>query len=45
VVRLEGTNAEEARTMLREANLNFAVASSLREAAKKVVELLRASAS
>ena len=41
VVRLEGTNAEEARTMLREANLNFAVASSLREAAKKVVELLR----
>ena len=45
VVRLEGTNAQEARTMLQEANLNFGVASSLRDAAKKVVELLRGSTS
>ncbi|MEW6439370.1 MAG: ADP-forming succinate--CoA ligase subunit beta [bacterium] len=40
VVRLEGTNAEEARTMLRHANLDFTVADSFREAARKAVALV-----
>jgi len=41
VVRLEGTNAEEARKMLEEASLRFVVAGTLQEAAKKVVSLIQ----
>jgi succinyl-CoA synthetase beta subunit len=41
VVRLEGTNAEEARKMLSESDMNFQVASSLQEAAEKVVALIK----
>jgi succinyl-CoA synthetase beta subunit len=41
VVRLEGTNAEEARKMLAESDMNFQVASSLQEAAEKVVALIK----
>jgi succinyl-CoA synthetase beta subunit len=36
VVRLEGTNAKEARDILSGSGLNFAVAGSLEEAARKV---------
>ena len=35
VVRLEGTNAEEAAVLLNESSLNFEVAQSLKEAAEK----------
>ncbi len=41
VVRMEGTNVEEGRRILRESGLNFTVASTMREAAQKVVELAR----
>jgi len=41
VVRLEGTNAKEARKILAESGLNFAVASSLQEAAEKVTAAIR----
>jgi succinyl-CoA synthetase beta subunit len=41
VVRLEGTNAEEARILLKESGLNFEVASSLKDAAVKVTEVLK----
>lgn len=37
VIRLEGTNAEEAGQLLRESGMNFEVAGSLQEAAQKVV--------
>jgi len=40
VVRLEGTNAEEARTILEESTIDFVVASNLRDAAEKVVSAL-----
>ncbi len=40
VVRLEGTNAEEAGTMLNESDLSFIVATSLKDAAEKVVEAI-----
>jgi len=40
VVRLEGTNAEEARAILEGSNIDFVVAHSLREAAEKVVSVL-----
>lgn len=40
VVRLEGTNAEEAGVLLNESGLQFEVASSLQEAAKKVTTIL-----
>ena len=40
VVRLEGTNAGEARTLLEESGLNFEVAESLKEAAEKVTSVL-----
>lgn len=40
VVRLEGTNAEEARELLANSDMNFEVASSLEEAAEKVVALI-----
>jgi len=38
VIRLEGTNAIEARNLLKEADHNFIVANSLADAAKKVVK-------
>lgn len=41
VVRLEGTNAEEAAVLLNESGLNFEVAQSLKEAAEKVTSVLR----
>lgn len=37
VVRLEGTNAEEGARLLKESGMNFDVAASLEDAAKKVV--------
>jgi succinyl-CoA synthetase beta subunit len=41
VVRLEGTNAKEARTILAQSGLNFAVAGSLQDAAEKVTQAIR----
>jgi len=41
VVRLEGTNVEEGRRILNESGLNFAVASGMKEAAEKVVKVLK----
>ncbi len=41
VVRLEGTNAEEAGVLLHDSGLNFEVASSLKDAAEKVTAVLR----
>ena len=38
VVRLQGTNAEEGRRLLQESNLEFIVAETLDEAARKAVE-------
>jgi succinyl-CoA synthetase beta subunit len=40
VVRLEGTNAEEAQVLLENSGLNFEVASSLQDAAIKVTSIL-----
>jgi succinyl-CoA synthetase beta subunit len=40
VVRLEGTNAEEARAILEGSSIDFVVAHSLREAAEKAVSVL-----
>jgi succinyl-CoA synthetase beta subunit len=42
VVRLEGTNAEEARKILEDSSIEFVVARNLREAAEKVVFALGA---
>ncbi len=41
VVRLEGTNVEQGRKILRESGLNFTVASGMKDAAEKVVALAR----
>ena len=41
VVRLEGTNAEEAGELLRNSEMDFIVAKTLEEAAEKVVQTLR----
>jgi len=41
VVRLEGTNAKEAGVLLRESGLNFEVAESFDDAAKKVTAVLK----
>ncbi|RMD87725.1 MAG: ADP-forming succinate--CoA ligase subunit beta [Calditrichaeota bacterium] len=41
VVRLEGTNAEEAAQLLEQSNLSFEVARSFKEAAEKVVASIR----
>lgn len=41
VIRLAGTNAEEAAQLLKESNMNFEVASSIQEGAQKVVSLIR----
>jgi succinyl-CoA synthetase beta subunit len=38
-VRLEGTNVEEGRTILRESGLQFEVAMDFRDAAKKVAAI------
>jgi succinyl-CoA synthetase beta subunit len=40
VVRLEGTNAKEAGSLLNDSGLNFEVAGSLKEAAEKVTSVL-----
>jgi len=40
VVRLQGTNMEEARRMLKESGLSFTVAEGLYEAAQKAVSLI-----
>ena len=40
VIRLEGTNAEEARSMLNESELAFTVAQGFEDAAEKVVAVL-----
>ena len=42
VVRLEGTNAKEARKMLADSGLNLVVAKTLWEGARKIVSLIRA---
>ncbi len=39
VVRMEGTNVERGREILRESGLNFTVAQTMRDAAEKVVRL------
>jgi succinyl-CoA synthetase beta subunit len=39
VVRMEGTNVEEGRRILRESGLNFTVADGMLDAARKVVKL------
>jgi succinyl-CoA synthetase beta subunit len=39
VIRMEGTNVEEGKRMLRESGLNFTTADSMGEAAEKVVAL------
>lgn len=44
VVRLQGTNAEEAREILRNSDLEFIVAETLHEAAEKAVAAARATA-
>jgi succinyl-CoA synthetase beta subunit len=41
VVRLEGTNAEEANELLRNSEMDFVVATTLEDAAEKVVKTLR----
>lgn len=41
VVRLEGTNAKEARKILADSGLDFAVAGSLQDAAEKVTAAIR----
>jgi succinyl-CoA synthetase beta subunit len=41
VVRLEGTNVEEGRKILKESGLNFTVASGMQEGALEVVEALK----
>jgi len=39
VIRMEGTNVEEGKRLLRDSHMNFATADSMDEAAQKVVEL------
>src|SRR5256712_1705221 len=39
VIRMEGTNVEEGKRLLRESGLNFTTANSMGEAAEKVVTL------
>ena len=39
VIRMEGTNVEEGRRILRESGLNFTVAEDMKDAAEKVVAL------
>jgi succinyl-CoA synthetase beta subunit len=42
VVRLEGTNVDNAKKILAEANLKIEAASDLDDAARKAVSMLRA---
>ncbi len=42
IVRLDGTNAEEAREILLNSSLNFSVAATLKDAADKVTEAIAA---
>jgi succinyl-CoA synthetase beta subunit len=42
VVRMEGTNVEQGREILRQSGLNFTVAESMKDAAEKVVGLAKA---
>jgi succinyl-CoA synthetase beta subunit len=39
VIRMEGTNVDEGKRLLKESNMNFTTADSMDEAAQKVVEL------
>jgi succinyl-CoA synthetase beta subunit len=39
VIRMEGTNVEEGKRLLRESGLNFTTADSMGEAAKRIVAL------
>jgi succinyl-CoA synthetase beta subunit len=41
VVRLEGTNVEEGRRILRESGLNFTVAMGMKDGAEKVAQALQ----
>jgi len=41
VVRMEGTNVEEGREILRQSGLNFTVAADMKDAAEKVVQLAK----
>jgi succinyl-CoA synthetase beta subunit len=41
VIRMEGTNVEQGKRLLRESEMNFTTADSMDEAAKKVVKLAR----
>jgi succinyl-CoA synthetase beta subunit len=41
VVRMEGTNVELGRKILAESGLNIISASSMKEAAQKIVELVK----
>jgi succinyl-CoA synthetase beta subunit len=41
VVRLEGTNAKEARQILKESGLNIVEAQGLKAAAEKVVSFIK----
>jgi succinyl-CoA synthetase beta subunit len=43
VIRMEGTNVERGKQMLRESGLNFTTADSMGEAAEKVVAAAGAS--
>jgi len=39
VIRMEGTNVDEGKRLLRESRMNFTTADSMDEAARKVVQL------
>ena len=41
VIRMEGTNVDEGKRLLRESRMNFSTADSMSESAKKVVQLAR----
>src|SRR5947209_1392468 len=41
VIRMEGTNVDEGKRLLKESGMNFTTADSMGEAAKKVVQLAR----
>ena len=41
VIRMEGTNVDEGKRLLRESRMNFTTADSMDEAARKVVQLAR----
>jgi len=42
VLRLEGTNVQEGKKILKESGLNFLIADSLKDAAEKVVAAAKA---